>query len=180
MSTVWGYLQSDTYALACVLYEMLVGEPPYLGNTSQAVLGKIIQGIPVSAMAVRQSVPVNVDAAIRKALEKLPADRFTRAQDFARALADPTFRHGVDAATTTTASAGPWKWVAAGMTAVAGIASVFAFSSVIGPESGRRIERFAVPFLDGQELTFTGMSASTSRRTEACSSTGTARPAVRS
>ena len=105
---------------------------------------------------MRQSVPVNVDAAIRKALEKLPADRFTRAQDFARALADPTFRHGVEAATTTTASAGPWKWVAAGMTAVAGIASVFAFASVIGPESGRRIERFAVPFQEGQEPTYMG------------------------
>ncbi len=68
---------SDTFALACVLYEMLVGEPPYPGTTAQAVLGKIIQGVPVSATAVRKSIPVNVDAAIRKALEKLPADRFT-------------------------------------------------------------------------------------------------------
>ena len=67
---------SDTFALACVLYEMLVGEPPYPGSTAQAVLGKIIQGLPVSATAIRQSVPANVDATIRKALEKLPADRF--------------------------------------------------------------------------------------------------------
>ena len=58
---------SDTFALACVLYEMLVGEPPYPGSTAQAVLGKIIQDIPVSATAIRQSVPANVDAAIRKA-----------------------------------------------------------------------------------------------------------------
>jgi serine/threonine-protein kinase len=86
---------SDTFALACVLYEMLVGEPPYPGSTAQAVLGKIIQGLPVSATAIRQSVPANVDAAIGKALEKLPADRFTSAQSFARALADPSFRHGV-------------------------------------------------------------------------------------
>jgi hypothetical protein len=49
---------SDTYALACVLYEMLTGEPPYPGNTAQAVLGKIIQGLPVSATAVRRSVPL--------------------------------------------------------------------------------------------------------------------------
>src|SRR5210317_210410 len=63
---------SDTYALACVLYEMLVGEPPYPGNTAQAVLGKIIQGLPVSATAARRSIPFNVDSAIRKALEKLP------------------------------------------------------------------------------------------------------------
>ena len=85
---------SDTYALACVLYEMLVGEPPYIGNTAQAVLGKIIQGLPVSATSVRKSIPANVDAALRKGLEKLPADRFTDAQEFARALADPGFTHG--------------------------------------------------------------------------------------
>ncbi|HSH75976.1 MAG TPA: LpqB family beta-propeller domain-containing protein, partial [Longimicrobiales bacterium] len=85
---------SDTYALACVLYEMLVGEPPYPGNTAQAVLGKIIQGLPVSATAIRRAVPANVDAAIRKALEKLPADRFASVQGFAKALADLSFRYG--------------------------------------------------------------------------------------
>ena len=86
--------QSDTYSLACVLYELLVGDPPYPGSTAQAVLGKIIQGLPVSATAARKSVPANVDAAIRKALGKLPADRFTSAQDFGKALSDPGFRHG--------------------------------------------------------------------------------------
>ncbi|HSH75286.1 MAG TPA: serine/threonine-protein kinase [Longimicrobiales bacterium] len=89
---------SDTFALACVLYEMLVGEPPYPGNTAQSVLGKIIQGAPVSATAVRRSVPANVDAAIRRALEKLPADRFPDAKAFAKALADPSFRHDVEGA----------------------------------------------------------------------------------
>ena len=110
---------TDTYALACVLYEMLVGEPPYLGNTAQAVLGKIIQGLPVSATAVRASIPVNVDAAIRKALEKLPADRFTRARDFANALANPGFRHGEEAAAGGAARVGPWKRVSMALGAVA-------------------------------------------------------------
>jgi serine/threonine-protein kinase len=87
---------SDTYALAALLYEMLTGDPPYIGSTAQAVLGKIIQGAPVSATGIRSSIPVNVDAAIRKALEKLPADRFTGAQDFGRALEDPSFRHGAE------------------------------------------------------------------------------------
>ncbi len=82
---------SDIYALACVLYEMLIGEPPYPGNTAQAVLGKIIQGLPVSATAVRKSIPANVDGAIQKALERLPADRFTGAQDFAKALGDEIY-----------------------------------------------------------------------------------------
>ena len=85
---------SDTYALACVLYEMLTGDPPYMGNTAQAVLGQIISGEPVSASKKRRSIPAHVDAAIRKALEKLPADRFTSAQEFAKALSDRGFRHG--------------------------------------------------------------------------------------
>ena len=79
---------TDTYALGSVLYEMLVGDLPYPGSTAQAVLGKIIAGKPVSATDERPSIPANVDAAIRKALEKLPADRFSSAQDFVRALGD--------------------------------------------------------------------------------------------
>jgi len=76
-----------------VLFETLVGDPPYEGRTAQAVLGKILQGAPVSAMATRSSVPAQVDAAIRKGLEKLPADRFGSGRDFAKALADPHFRY---------------------------------------------------------------------------------------
>jgi serine/threonine-protein kinase len=103
---------SDTFALACVLYEMLVGEPPYPGTTAQAVLGKIIQGVPVSATAVRRSIPANVDAAIRKALEKLPADRFTGAHSFAKALSDPTFRHGAVVGSGEGEGSGKWRRIA--------------------------------------------------------------------
>ena len=88
---------SDTYALACVVFEMLIGEPPYPGATAQAVLGKIIAGGPVSATEQRATVPANVDAAIRCALEKLPADRFASTQDFGRALQDGSFRYGTAA-----------------------------------------------------------------------------------
>jgi serine/threonine-protein kinase len=116
---------ADIYALACVLYEMLVGEPPYLGNTAQAVLGKIIQGVPVSATEARRTVPSHVDAAIRKALERLPADRFTRASDFAAALSNPSFRHGEAAGSVSGGAAGPWK-VATAATAVAALAAVSA------------------------------------------------------
>jgi serine/threonine-protein kinase len=97
---------SDTFALACVLYEMLVGEPPYPGATAQAVLGKIIQGVPVSATAVRRSIPLHVDAAIRKSLEKLPADRFTDAHEFAKALSDPSFRRPL----WEVGNGGVWPW----------------------------------------------------------------------
>ena len=110
---------SDTYALAAVLYEMLTGDPPYVGSTAQAVLGKIIQGAPVSVTQIRKSVPANVGAAIRKALEKLPADRFTGAQDFAKALSDPGFRHGEEALAGVTAAQGPWNRLTVAMTAAA-------------------------------------------------------------
>ncbi len=85
---------SDIYALGAVLYEMLIGEPPYTGSTAQAVLGKIIQGAPQSATSIRKAIPSNIDAALRASLERLPADRFSRATGFARALADPAFQHG--------------------------------------------------------------------------------------
>jgi serine/threonine-protein kinase len=123
---------SDIFALACVLYEMLVGEPPYPGNTAQAVLGKIIQGLPVSATAMRKSVPPNVDAAIRKALEKLPADRFTSAKDFVKALADPGFRYGqvVDPEV----RIGPPSRVSVGL-----VATIAAFAGVVGLTVGRTL-----------------------------------------
>jgi serine/threonine-protein kinase len=84
---------SDVYALGCVLYEMLVGEPPYTGRTAQAILAKIITADADSVREHRKAVPPNVDAAVAKALEKLPADRFASASDFATALTRPGFRH---------------------------------------------------------------------------------------
>jgi eukaryotic-like serine/threonine-protein kinase len=150
---------SDTYALACVLYEMLTGEPPYPGNTAQAVLGKIIQGLPVSATAVRRSVPLNVDAAIRRALEKLPADRFTGAQAFAKALGDPTFRHGDGPAAPVAQTKRLRRVAIAGWaTAAATTLALVVGSTRSAPEPERRVERFAAPFLEGQVPTFLGAS----------------------
>jgi serine/threonine-protein kinase len=85
---------ADIYALGCVLFEMLGGEPPFTGPNAQAVLARVITEEPGSVKRHRPSVPANVDAAIRKALEKLPADRFRGGQDFATALSRPEFRHG--------------------------------------------------------------------------------------
>ena len=133
---------SDTYALACVLYEMLVGEPPYPGKTAQAVLGKIIQGTPVSATAIRKSIPPNVDAAIRKALERIPADRFTGANDFAKALADPSFRHGDMAGAGVGAAGGLWKTIAGAGWGVALVSVAAVGWSLTRPEPQVAVERF--------------------------------------
>jgi hypothetical protein len=101
---------SDVYALGCVLYEMLVGEPPYMGATAQAVLGKILTEKPRRPTAVRAVVPANVEGAILQALEKLPADRFRSASGFVRAMTDSSFRYGADSATGAGAASGPGLW----------------------------------------------------------------------
>jgi serine/threonine-protein kinase len=117
---------TDVYALGCVLYEMLVGEPPYTGRTPQAVLARVMQAELDPVHQHRRSVPLNVEAAIERALEKVPADRFATAGDFARALSDPSFRHR------TSASAGtlPGRWR---VTAVAGwvVAAVLALGTSV-------------------------------------------------
>jgi len=83
--------RSDVYSLASVLYEMLAGEPPHMGNSAQQIIVKIIAERAQPVTALRASVPPNVAAALEKALQKLPADRFDSAKSFAHALANPAF-----------------------------------------------------------------------------------------
>jgi eukaryotic-like serine/threonine-protein kinase len=78
--------RSDTYALGCMLYEMLVGEPPYLGTTAQAVMSKHVTHAIPSPASLRPGLPVNLDRAIRRALAKGPEDRFPTAGAFVSAL----------------------------------------------------------------------------------------------
>jgi serine/threonine-protein kinase len=83
-------LRSDIYALGCVLYEMLAGEPPYTGPTAQAVTAKRLTDPVPSVRRIREEVPEALDQAIRTALAKSPADRFPTAAQFATALARPS------------------------------------------------------------------------------------------
>ncbi|HUR92107.1 MAG TPA: protein kinase [Gemmatimonadaceae bacterium] len=79
--------RADIYALGAVTYEMLTGEPPFTGPNSQAVVAKILTTDPSSLVSKRRSVPPHVNAAVLTALEKMPADRFASAAQFAEALA---------------------------------------------------------------------------------------------
>ena len=79
--------RSDQYSLACVLYEMLAGYPPFMANTMQALVAKHL-GEPVPMITtVRPAVPDELEDVIMRALEKVPADRFTSMQEFSESLA---------------------------------------------------------------------------------------------
>jgi len=78
--------RSDIYALGCVLYEMLSGDVPFTGPSAQSVIAKHLAAAVPSIRVVRDSVPLNVDAAIVRAMAKTPADRFTNPARFAAAL----------------------------------------------------------------------------------------------
>jgi serine/threonine-protein kinase len=83
--------RSDLYSLACLVYEMIAGDPPFTGGTAQAVLGQILTQAPPRVTSARPSTPPNVEAALLQALQKLPADRFETVADFAKALTNETY-----------------------------------------------------------------------------------------
>ncbi len=82
--------RSDLYSLGCVLYEMLAGEPPFMGRTPQAVILRHMHDRPSSVEVLRPSIPSHISQAIEIALAKVPADRFSNAVEFADALDRPT------------------------------------------------------------------------------------------
>ena len=78
--------RSDIYALGVVAYEMLVGEPPFTGPSVQAIVARLVTEEPRPIAIQRKAVPEHVEGAVFRALEKLPADRFASATEFAAAL----------------------------------------------------------------------------------------------
>ena len=76
----------DVYALGATTYEMLVGDPPFTGSTAQAIVAKVMTERPRPIYVQRDTVPPPVEQAVLTALEKLPADRFATAAQFAEAL----------------------------------------------------------------------------------------------
>jgi protein kinase-like protein len=82
--------RSDQYSLACVLYEMLAGEPPFTGPTAQAIMARRLTEPARPLRSVRSAVPIAVEAALLQALERIPADRFSDISAFATALRSAT------------------------------------------------------------------------------------------
>jgi TolB-like protein/Flp pilus assembly protein TadD len=82
--------RTDQYSLACVLYEMLAGEPPFAGTGVRATMARHAIEAPAPIRARRPTVPVAVERALDRALAKSPAERFATMADFVAALVDPT------------------------------------------------------------------------------------------
>jgi serine/threonine-protein kinase len=79
--------RADIYSMGAVLYEMLVGDPPHIGSSTQAVIAKLLTEKPTPVRTARETIPEHVAWAVDRSLAKLPADRWQTARDFCDALA---------------------------------------------------------------------------------------------
>jgi eukaryotic-like serine/threonine-protein kinase len=140
--------RSDIYSLASVLYEMLTGDPPHMGSSAQQIIMKIITENPQPVTAHRKSVPENVAAATARALEKLPADRFDSAKEFAAALGDTSFTFATHAQAMSSAapaasrgrralSMAPWVMLVI-------VTGLLASTPFIGSDEPPHVVRFAI------------------------------------
>ena len=125
--------RSDVYSLASVLYEMLAGDPPFTASSAQAVIMKIITEQPAPVTTRRRSAPPNVAAAVARALEKVPADRFESAKAFSDALGNPAFAtSGVAASGRASSGAGSRTVSYTAFAAACGVAVVAATGALWG------------------------------------------------
>lgn len=142
--------RADQYALACVVYEMLTGMPPFTGATAQAVMARHAVEEPPPVRVVRRTVPDAVDAALRRALAKVPADRFPSVEAFVGALggAPPArralpWRRVVRVAAVPVilviATLGVWAWRARGVDL--GPRDWVLVGDILGPEDDRALGR---------------------------------------
>jgi serine/threonine protein kinase/tetratricopeptide (TPR) repeat protein len=81
--------RSDIYSLACLLYEILSGSPPFAGHNAAAVATKRLTEVAPRLRAVVPEIPAAIDEAVAKALARDPKDRFVTAEEFAAALKAP-------------------------------------------------------------------------------------------
>ncbi len=139
--------RSDVYALGCITYEMLVGDPPFLGGTAQAIVAKVMTEKPAPPSRMRDTVPLAVEDAVLTALEKLPADRFASAAEFSAALHGGTTTRATTRTTQAArATTGPWRTISLGLcVACAGLLALLFWSRKGGVAAGPTIYDAVLP-----------------------------------
>src|SRR5574341_1803246 len=146
--------KSDVYALGAVLYEMLVGEPPFTGPSAQAIIARVVTEEVRSLTLQRKTIPPHVEAAVKTALEKLPADRFASAAEFAEALSGATTVTRTPRAAPIATRSRPWPRPA--LLALAGVGLVVVGAALGGGlfrrEGPTAIARLSVMLPAGQRM----------------------------
>jgi hypothetical protein len=147
--------RSDIYSLAAMTYEMLTGDPPHTGSSAQAIIARLLTEAPRSVRSARPAVPETVQYALERGLAKLPADRWTSAQEFATALqgrgpsgtAGATGVWSSATGTTTQGHRADWRArLAMPLLVVAVVAVAAAAWAFLRPQPARPVTRYALAF----------------------------------
>jgi len=179
--------RTDVYALGAITYEMLTGEPPFTGASSQAIVARVLTAAPAPIRQTRSTVPPHVEQAVLAALAKLPADRPSSAQAFAqslqRAAAEPVNVAASAPSTGNNRRPGAIALGALGIAALSGLAGWLAapaagsggsdasggnsgtvLTSILPPAGGNFAERRSVALSpDGQRIAFVFASSDGAR-----------------
>ena len=132
----------------------MLGNSADSAGSAQAIVAKILSEKPSPITQSRDFVPANVDAAVQKALAKSPADRFTKAEQFAEALTNPAFTLPTTqaAAVAGAPASGPWNRLSIATTALAMLLAVVAVWGWLRPEPPRTVARYGIALPPDQEL----------------------------
>jgi serine/threonine-protein kinase len=140
----------DVYALGCVLYEMLAGEPPFSGTTPWTVAARHMSQVPAPLQALRPDIPAALNDVVMRALAKVPAGRFPTA----RAMSDALGRVSQEPAVERPRRHAPMVLAAAGVAAAAAIAAAIAAAFALnGRRAAPQVVAFAIPAPLGAQFT---------------------------